>query len=68
MTGVQTCALPIYPYRLSAVARVAALCEKRRDYPRALAAYRDIARNANDRELAAAAAGRVTQLESAARR
>jgi len=56
------------PFRLSAVARVAVLCEKRRDYPRALAAYRDIARNASDRELAAAAAGRVAQLESTARR
>ena len=55
------------PYRLSAVARVAALCEKRHDYPRALAAYRDIARNASDHELAAAAAGRVAQLESAGR-
>jgi len=34
---------------------------------RALAAYRDIARNASDHELAAAAAGRVAQLESAGR-
>ena len=31
-------------------------------------AYRDIARNAKDRELAAAAAGRVSQLESAGQR
>ena len=56
------------PYRLSAVARVAALCEARKDYPRALAAYRDIMRNTTDRELAAAAAGRVAQLESVTRR
>ena len=56
------------PYRLSAVARVAALSEKRKDYARAVAAYRDIARNTTDRELAAAAAGRVAQLESATRR
>jgi len=56
------------PFRLSAVARCAALYEKRRDYPRAVAAYRDIVRNAKDRELVAAAADRVTQLESGTRR
>ena len=55
-------------YRLSAVARVAALYEKRKDYPRAVAAYRDIAQNATDRELAAAAADRASQLAGPAKR
>ena len=55
-------------YRLSAVARVAALYEKRKDYPRAVAAYRDIAQNATDRELAAAAADRASQLAGSAKR
>src|SRR5207249_2656805 len=55
-------------YRLSAVARVASLYEKRRDYPRAVAAYRDLARNTTDRDLAAAAAGRVSQLTASAGR
>jgi len=55
-------------FRLSAVARAAALYEKKKDFARAMDAYRDIARNAKDRELAAAAAGRVSQLESAGQR
>jgi len=52
------------PFRLSAVARLASLYESKRDYPRALTAYRDIVRNARDQELVAAAADRVAQLES----
>jgi TolA-binding protein len=51
------------PFRLSAVARQAALYESRREMTKALTAYKDIVRNARDRELAAAAAGRVSQLE-----
>jgi len=54
---------PDQPFRLSAVARLAALYESRRDVPRAITAYRDLVRNARDRELVAAAAGRVSQLE-----
>jgi TolA-binding protein len=56
------------PFRLSAVARSAALYETRHEYAHALAAYQDIVRNARDRELVAAAAGRVTQLEANVRR
>jgi tetratricopeptide (TPR) repeat protein len=51
-----------HPYRLSAVARSAALYEAKKDYPRALAAYRDIMRNAKDPELVAAAEDRATAL------
>jgi TolA-binding protein len=50
-------------YRLSALARLAALYEGRHQTTRALEAWRDIARNAKDRELVAAAEGRVSQLE-----
>jgi TolA-binding protein len=56
------------PFRLSAVARLAALYEAKRDVPHALAAYRDIVQNAQDKELVAAAAGRVSQLEASQRR
>jgi len=55
------------PFRLSAVARCAALYEGKRDVARALAAYRDLIRNANDRELVAAANDRVAQLEAQGR-
>ena len=55
------------PFRLSAVARCAALYEAKRDYARALTAYRDIARNAKDPELVAAATERVSQLEGSTR-
>jgi TolA-binding protein len=51
-------------YRLSAVARCAAIYEARKDFVRAMTAYRDIAQNSKDNELAAAAAGRASQLES----
>ncbi len=53
-----------HPYRLSAVARCAALYEARKDFARAVTAYRDIMRNAKDPELVAAANDRVSQLES----
>ena len=56
------------PFRLSALARLAALYEAKHDVPRAIAAYRDIARNAQDKQLVAAAAGRVSQLEASQRR
>lgn len=52
------------PYRLSALARLAALYEAQGEYGRALANYREIAQSASDREVAQAAAGRATQLES----
>jgi TolA-binding protein len=52
------------PYRLSALARCAAIYETKKEYVRALTAYRDIAQNSKDGELAAAAAGRASQLES----
>jgi hypothetical protein len=55
------------PYRLSAVARCAALYESRKEYSRALTAYRDLIANARDRELVAAATGRVHSLEAAVR-
>jgi TolA-binding protein len=56
------------PFRLSSLARLAALHEARREYTRALIAYRDIVQNSKDRELIAAAADRVTQLSAAQRR
>lgn len=53
-------------FRLSAVARLAALYETRHQTTRAVAAYRDLMANSRDHELAAAAAGRVAQLEAGA--
>ena len=44
------------------MARSAALYEAKKDFPRALAAYRDIMRNAKDPELVAAAEDRATAL------
>jgi TolA-binding protein len=55
------------PFRLSSVARCAALYEARHEYAPALAAYRDLIRNARDRELVAAATDRASQLEAATR-
>ncbi len=55
-------------FRLSALARCAAIYEAKRDFGRALAAYRDIAQNTHDREVAQAAAGRASQLESSTKR
>jgi len=51
-------------FRLSAVARCAALYEAKHEYTRAIAAYRDLMRNASDKELVAAASDRATQLEA----
>lgn len=56
------------PFRLSALARLAALHEVRREYAQAVGAYRDIMQNAKDKELVAAAADRVSQLAPTARR
>ncbi len=56
------------PFRLSALARTAALYEARKDYARALTAYRDIMRNAKDPELVSAASDRVAQLQAGARK
>lgn len=55
-------------YRLSAVARCAAMYETKKDYARAILAYRDIASHSKDQELVAAAAGRASQLEANSRR
>jgi TolA-binding protein len=52
------------PFRLSAVARCAALYEQKRQYGRAIDSYRDLIRNAKDRELVAAATERASQLEA----
>jgi TolA-binding protein len=56
------------PFRLSALARTAALYEARKDYTRALTAYRDIMRNAKDPELVSAASDRVSQLQAGTRK
>ena len=55
------------PYRLSAIARGAAIYEDREDYPNALAAYRDLIRNADDAELVAVAQVRADELEAVIR-
>ena len=52
------------PYRLSALARSAALHEKSHEFGKALAAYRDLIKNATDPELVVAAKERATELES----
>jgi TolA-binding protein len=53
-------------YRLSAIAHSAALYEKIKDYPKALAAYRDLIKNATDPEIVVAAKERATELLSGA--
>jgi len=55
------------PYRLSALARLAALHEARHEFTRAVEIYRDIIHHSKDRELAAAAEDRVTQLSGSPR-
>ena len=55
-------------FRLSAVARCAALYEARHDFPRAVESYRDLIRNAGDREIVAAATTRVSQLAASSGR
>ncbi|NIO28563.1 MAG: tetratricopeptide repeat protein [Candidatus Latescibacteria bacterium] len=54
-------------FRLSAVARCAALYEKKEDYKKAILAYKDLVRNAKDPELVVAAQERVSQLEAFAK-
>ena len=51
------------PYRLSALAHAAAIYEKQGQVQRALAAYRDLIRHANDPELVSAAEARAQQLK-----
>lgn len=51
-------------FRLSAVARMAAIYESKREFGKAMSAYQDIATYSKDRELAQAAAGRASQLRS----
>jgi TolA-binding protein len=51
-------------FRLTALARSAAIYEAKKDFVRAMNAYRDIAQNSKDSELAAAAAGRASELQS----
>ena len=55
-------------YRLSAVARCAFLYESRKEFAKAVTAYRDIMKNARDQELVAVAADRVSELESRTRK
>lgn len=50
------------PFRLSAVARLAALYEKEGESQKALSAYRDLVENAQDPELVAAAEERLNRL------
>lgn len=52
-------------FRLSALAQAADLHEQKGNFKGALAAYRDLARNATDPALAGAAQDRVNQLEAA---
>jgi hypothetical protein len=54
-------------YRLSALAAPRDLRDQK-DFVRAMNAYRDIAQNSKDGELAAAAAGRASELESRAKK
>ena len=55
-------------WRLSAVARCAVLYESRKEYAKAVTAYRDIMKNSGDQELVAVAADRVSELESKTRK
>jgi len=54
-------------YRLSSLARAAALYEKSQDFAKALAAYRDLIKNATDPELVVAAKERATELQAGSR-
>ena len=55
-------------FRVSALTRCAALYESKKSFSRALDVYLDIARNSQDRELAALAKGRATQLQAGKKR
>jgi len=52
-------------FRLSALARCAAYYEQTKQVVRAMDAYREIARNSKDHDLAEAAAGRASEIEAA---
>lgn len=54
-------------FRLSSVARCAALYEKKGEYTKAISAYQDLVRHAEDPELVVAAKERVSQLEAIAK-
>lgn len=54
-------------YHLSSVARLAALYESREDWAKAVAAYRDLVRDAQDPQLVAAAQERIEQLAAVTR-
>ncbi len=56
------CKPPDNPFRLSAVARSAVLYEEKEEYRQALAAYRDLIKNAHDPDIVAAATGRASEL------
>lgn len=56
---------PADPYRLSSIAQIAAIYESREEYERALAAYKDLIKDAEDPELVAAATGRASEIEAA---
>jgi TolA-binding protein len=64
----QACPVRGEAFRLSAIARLAALHESRREITRAVEAYRDIMQNSKDQELVTAAADRVSQLSASTRR
>jgi tetratricopeptide (TPR) repeat protein len=55
-------------YRLSAIARSAAIYENRKEYGKALAAYRDLIKNATDPDIVVAAKERASELEAAGAR
>jgi len=55
-------------YRVSALTRCAAIYEARKSFSRALDVYLDIAHNSQDRELAALAKGRASQLQAGKKR
>ena len=51
-------------FRLSALARCAAIYETKNEFKKAIAAYRDLVENADDPELIVAARARVEELEA----
>jgi TolA-binding protein len=55
-------------FRLSALSRCAAIYESKREITRALGAYRDIAENSEDEEVAVTAARRASQLDPSGRK
>jgi TolA-binding protein len=61
-----TCKEKNNTYRLSALARSAVIYESQKDYQKALAAYRDLIKNATDPEIVVAARERASELQSAA--